>query len=103
MNYIDTKAKCRHLKKFTCKGTFRQMFIRVYRVEGRRPQTGKHLPPSPFTLQVNFLDDDILLWCLFSQLENGGSRQKLHVQYFEANISDTAADGTAKKRSITQR
>jgi hypothetical protein len=20
-NYIDTKAKCRHLKKFTCKGT----------------------------------------------------------------------------------
>ncbi len=27
MSYIDTKVKCRHLKKFTCKGTFRQVFI----------------------------------------------------------------------------
>ncbi len=32
MNYIDTKAKCRH-KKLTCKGTLRQVFIRVYRLE----------------------------------------------------------------------
>ncbi len=24
INYIDTKAKCRHLKQFTCKGTLRQ-------------------------------------------------------------------------------
>ncbi len=24
INYIDAKAKCRHLKKFTCKGTLRQ-------------------------------------------------------------------------------
>jgi hypothetical protein len=23
INYIDTKAKCRHLKKLTCKGTSR--------------------------------------------------------------------------------
>ncbi len=23
INYIDTKAKCRHLKKLTCKGTLR--------------------------------------------------------------------------------
>jgi hypothetical protein len=30
INYIDTKAKCRHLKKLTCKGTLRQVFIRVY-------------------------------------------------------------------------
>ncbi len=29
INYIDTKAKCRHLKKFTCG----QMCIRVYRLE----------------------------------------------------------------------
>ncbi len=29
MKNIDTKAKCRHLKKLTCKGTLRQMFIRV--------------------------------------------------------------------------
>ncbi len=27
INYIDTKAKCRHLKKFTFRGTFRQVFI----------------------------------------------------------------------------
>jgi hypothetical protein len=33
INFIDTKAKCRHLKKFTCKGTLRQVFIRVYRLE----------------------------------------------------------------------
>ncbi len=29
INYIDTKAKCRHLKKLTWKGTLWQMFIRV--------------------------------------------------------------------------
>jgi hypothetical protein len=33
INYIDNKAKCRHLKKLTCKGTLRQVFIRVYRLE----------------------------------------------------------------------
>ena len=33
INYIDTKAKCRHLKKLTCKGALRQSFIRVYRLE----------------------------------------------------------------------
>jgi hypothetical protein len=33
INYIDTKAKCRHLKKLTCKGTLRQVFIIVYRLE----------------------------------------------------------------------
>ncbi len=27
INYIDTKAKCRHLKTFTCKGTLRQVII----------------------------------------------------------------------------
>jgi hypothetical protein len=31
--YTDTKAKCRHLKKLTCKGILRQVFIRVYRLE----------------------------------------------------------------------
>jgi hypothetical protein len=31
INYIDTKAKCRH-KKLTCKGTLRQVFIRVYKL-----------------------------------------------------------------------
>ncbi len=33
INYRDTKAKCRHLKILTCKGTLRQVFIRVYRLE----------------------------------------------------------------------
>jgi len=33
IHYIDTKAKCRHLKILTCKGTLRQVFIRVYRLE----------------------------------------------------------------------
>ncbi len=31
--YVDTKTKCRHLKKLTCKGSLRQVFIRVYRLE----------------------------------------------------------------------
>jgi hypothetical protein len=31
-NYIDTKAKCGHLKKLPCKGTLRQVFIRIYRL-----------------------------------------------------------------------
>ena len=32
INYKDTKTKCRHLKKLTCKGTLWQVFIRVYRL-----------------------------------------------------------------------
>jgi len=30
INYIGTIAKFHHLKKFTCKGTLQQVFIRVY-------------------------------------------------------------------------
>ncbi len=33
INYLDSKAKCRHLKELTCKGTLRQVLIRVYRLE----------------------------------------------------------------------
>ncbi len=33
INYIDTKAKCLHLKEVTCKGILRQVFIRIYRLE----------------------------------------------------------------------
>jgi hypothetical protein len=33
INYIDTKAKRRYLKKLTCKGTLWHVFIRVYRLE----------------------------------------------------------------------
>ncbi len=31
--FKDTKAKCRHQEKLTCKGTLRQVFITVYRLE----------------------------------------------------------------------
>jgi hypothetical protein len=30
---IEGNAKCRHLKELTCKGTLRQVFIRVYRLQ----------------------------------------------------------------------
>jgi hypothetical protein len=33
INYTDANSKCRHLKILTCKGTSRQVFIRVYRLE----------------------------------------------------------------------
>jgi hypothetical protein len=33
INYIDNKAKRRHLKTLTSKGTLRQVFTRVYRLE----------------------------------------------------------------------
>ncbi len=62
INYIETKAKGCHLKKFTCKGTLRRVFIRVY-----WPQTNKHLPQSPFTGQFfRWQHFAILLWCLYS-------------------------------------
>jgi hypothetical protein len=32
INYIVTKAKCRHLKKLTYKGTLQQVFIEVNRL-----------------------------------------------------------------------
>jgi hypothetical protein len=32
IRHIDVNAKCRHLKKLTCKGTLRHVFIRVYRL-----------------------------------------------------------------------
>ncbi len=28
-DYLDTKAKCRHKKKLTCKGPWRQVFLRI--------------------------------------------------------------------------
>jgi hypothetical protein len=33
INYLQNKAKCRHLKKLTCEGTLWQVFIKVYRLE----------------------------------------------------------------------
>jgi hypothetical protein len=33
MYNIEVNVKCRHLKKFNCNGTLRQVFITVYRLE----------------------------------------------------------------------
>ncbi len=83
INYIDTKAKCRHTKKLTWKGTLRQVFITYQSLYKLEIQSVNHVgifdaarPPQTKTLegrgqtdkvplQVNFLDD-ILLWCLYS-------------------------------------
>ncbi len=95
ISVMGTKAKCLHLKKLTCKGTLRQVFIclrpppllgfclgwveperrlggQQFTKLGRKYQhdwiylqsinSDKYLSQSPFTVQ--FLDDDISLWCL---------------------------------------
>ncbi len=48
INYTDTKAKCRHLKKLTCKETLRQVFICL------RPHflLWPHKPPPPLHTAV---------------------------------------------------
>jgi hypothetical protein len=33
INYLDTKAKCRHLKNIPVKGLCGRFFIRIYRLE----------------------------------------------------------------------
>ncbi len=45
ISFIDTKAKCRHLKKLTCKGTLRQVFIRV--IDCYSQSCWYFLPPPP--------------------------------------------------------
>jgi hypothetical protein len=40
INYIDSKAKCRHLNILTCKATFWQAFIRFDGVEIQYSQSG---------------------------------------------------------------
>ncbi len=71
INYIDTKAKCCHLKTITCKGTLRQGFIKVYKLEIQsvtlvffRPSFVACCPsnllsrstlPSPFPVLINIL------------------------------------------------
>ncbi len=41
INYIDTKDKCRHLKKLTCKGTLRHKEGRRKGKEGRKGGSGE--------------------------------------------------------------
>jgi hypothetical protein len=51
INCKDTKAKCRHQKKLICKGTLRQVFIRVYRLEIFDPAL---LSVAPLTFSLVF-------------------------------------------------
>jgi hypothetical protein len=81
---MEDDAKCRHLKKLTCTETLRQVFICLM------SRTPYPIPPytgAQYTVLILtgkgggdswirdkrgkrsiFLDDDILLWCLYSQL-----------------------------------
>jgi hypothetical protein len=81
INYEDTTAKCRHLKKLTCKGTLRQVFIRVYRLEG---DTVSHIgifdpalwtiAPFPFSLvQLSPLPSPLSVWIciLYTRIQWG--------------------------------
>ncbi len=49
VKYIDTKAKCRHLQKFTCKGILRKVFFSVYTVDCWyfRPSFVNYCPSNP--------------------------------------------------------
>jgi hypothetical protein len=74
IKYKDTETKWRHLKILTCKGTLRQVFLRVYRLE--IPSFVNYCPSNLLSgslsqglgqintcckvrLLVNCLDDDI--------------------------------------------
>jgi hypothetical protein len=49
INYKDTKTKCRHLKKLTCKGTLRQVFIKVYMKTGDTVSHVRYFDPTLWT------------------------------------------------------
>ncbi len=90
INYMDTKAKCRHLKKMNCKGTLRQVFIKIYRLEIHsvmlvfRPSfvnccpsnilSGSTLrPPPPLPCQSKVYTDIVWLgggWGMLSPVED---------------------------------
>jgi hypothetical protein len=59
INYIDTKAKFRHLQKFTCKGTLRQVFICL-----RFHPSYDPIPPPPIHC--------ILVFCILIHTGKGG-------------------------------
>ncbi len=84
MNHKDTKAKCRHLKKLTC-SLYTERGGESWAIEKVRGATvhkagskiptcltvspvynfDKHLPQTLFAESI-FLDDYIVLWCLYS-------------------------------------
>jgi hypothetical protein len=49
INYVDTKAKCRHPNKLICKGTLQQVFICL---RPPPPQLKTPHPPPSHTLSV---------------------------------------------------
>jgi hypothetical protein len=60
-NYIDTRRKCCHLKKPTCKGTLRQVFICL-----RPPSPHNSSIPTPFQPQT------VCLYCTLTKGGGGG-------------------------------
>ncbi len=76
-SHLSLLSKCRHLKKLTCKGIFRQAFIRVYRLERQSVMlvfstrlckllplqafSLVHLPPPPSLCQSTLYTDSVWL------------------------------------------
>ncbi len=65
INYIDTKAKCRHLKKLTCKGDFA---AGVYLCEAPSP------PMTTYPLLLQTVMYACILVYLFTQEGGGGEK-----------------------------
>ncbi len=126
--YKDTKAKCSHLKKITCKGTLRQMFISVYRLEKHSVMleffqlsfvscchstfSVVHLAPlTPFPVWLSIQYTPIR--CVkvgMGSLEERWPQKDKHLpqspftgQFFRWDILVWCLYGTATNRSITQR
>jgi len=68
INYVDIEAKWRHLKKFTCKGTLRQVF--TVSVRGPLPSYESITPPPLYTVFVYIKN-------LLIQRGKGGGGSKL--------------------------
>jgi hypothetical protein len=85
ISYKDTKIKCRHLKKLTCKGTLRQLFIRVY-INWRYSQSCWYFRSS----FVNYCTSD-----LFSGSPSPPPLPSVKVQYIHAVIHAVRLGGGA--------